>query len=86
MSKYTGLAMERCSHFIPEGGPAWNCCQAVVSVFAEDARYDIGVPSGTRLSIASSRISNEVKSMASYTFEGYSFSTVYRISISQLSR
>ena len=24
----------------PEGRPAWNCCQAVVSVFAQDAGYD----------------------------------------------
>ena len=40
MSKYTELAMERRSHFTPEGRPAWNCCQAVVSVFAEDAGYD----------------------------------------------
>ena len=40
MSKYTDLAMERRSHFTPEGMPAWNCCQAVVSVFAEDAGYD----------------------------------------------
>ena len=40
MSKYTDLAMERRSHFTPDGRPAWNCCQAVVSVFAEDAGYD----------------------------------------------
>ena len=40
MSKYTDLAMERRSHFTPEGSPAWNCCQAVVSVFAEDVGYD----------------------------------------------
>ena len=40
MSKYTDLAMERRSRFTPEGRPAWNCCQAVVSVFAEDAGYD----------------------------------------------
>ena len=40
MSKYTDLAMERRSHITPEGRPAWNCCQAVVSVFAEDAGYD----------------------------------------------
>ena len=40
MSKYTDLAMERRSHFTPEGRPVWNCCQAVVSVFAEDAGYD----------------------------------------------
>ena len=40
MSKYTDLAMERRSVTTPEGRPAWNCCQAVVSVFAEDAGYD----------------------------------------------
>ena len=40
MSKYTDLAMERRSHLTPEGRPAWNCCQAVVSVFAKDAGYD----------------------------------------------
>ena len=40
MSKYTDLAMELRSRFTPEGRPAWNCCQAVVSVFAEDAGYD----------------------------------------------
>ena len=40
MSKYTDLAMERRSQFMPDGRPAWNCCQAVVSVFAQDAGYD----------------------------------------------
>ena len=40
MSKYTDLAMERRSQFNPDGKPAWNCCQAVVSVFAKDAGYD----------------------------------------------
>ena len=40
MSKYTDLAMERRSHFTPEGRPEYNCCQAVVSVFAKDAGYD----------------------------------------------
>lgn len=40
MSKYVDLAMERRRRFTPEGRPAWNCCQAVVSVFAEDAGYD----------------------------------------------
>ena len=40
MSKYTDLAMERRSRFTPEGKPVFNCCQAVVSVFAEDAGYD----------------------------------------------
>ena len=32
--------MERRSVFTPDGRPAWNCCQAVVSVFAQDAGYD----------------------------------------------
>ncbi len=40
MSKYTDLAMERRSRMTPEGRPAWNCCQAVVSAFARDAGYD----------------------------------------------
>ena len=40
MSKYIDLAMERRNQFTPEGRPAWNCCQAVVSVFAQDAGYD----------------------------------------------
>ena len=40
MSKYIDLAMERRGQFTPEGRPAWNCCQAVVSVFAQDAGYD----------------------------------------------
>ena len=40
MSKYTDLAMERRSRFTPEGRPVFNCCQSVVSVFAEDAGYD----------------------------------------------
>ena len=40
MSKYTDLAMERRSHFSSDGRPAWNCSQAVVSVFAKDAGYD----------------------------------------------
>ena len=40
MSKYTDLAMERRSLFTPEGKPAWNCCQTVVTVFARDAGYD----------------------------------------------
>ena len=40
MSKYTDLAMERRSRFTPDGRPEWNCCQAVVSVFARDAGYD----------------------------------------------
>jgi C_GCAxxG_C_C family probable redox protein len=40
MSKYTDLAMERRSQFTPEGRPAWNCCQAVVTAFAQDAGFD----------------------------------------------
>lgn len=40
MSKYTDLAMERRSHFTTEGRPEYNCCQAVVSVFAKDAGFD----------------------------------------------
>ncbi|MBQ8094746.1 MAG: C_GCAxxG_C_C family protein [Clostridia bacterium] len=40
MSKYTDLAMERRSHFTPDGRPVYNCCQAAVSVFAEDAGFD----------------------------------------------
>ena len=40
MSKYTDLALERRSHFTPEGKPRYNCAQAVVSVFAEDAGYE----------------------------------------------
>ncbi len=40
MSKYQDMAMERRSHMTPDGRPVYNCCQAVVSVFAEDAGYD----------------------------------------------
>ena len=40
MSKYTDLAMERRSHIGPDGRPVYNCAQAVVSVFAQDAGYD----------------------------------------------
>ena len=40
MSKYTDMAMERRNCLTPEGRPAWNSCQAVVSVFAQDAGYD----------------------------------------------
>ena len=40
MSKYTDLAMERRGRFTPEGRPEYNCCQAVVTVFAQDAGYD----------------------------------------------
>ena len=40
MSRYTDLAMERRSRLTMDGRPAWNCCQAVVSVFAQDAGYD----------------------------------------------
>ena len=40
MSKYTDLAMERRKQFTPEGRPVYNCCQSVVSVFAQDVGYD----------------------------------------------
>ena len=40
MSKYTDLAMERRRSFSADGRPLWNCCQSVVSVFAQDAGYD----------------------------------------------
>jgi len=40
MSKYIDLAMERRKELNADGKSAWNCCQAVVSVFAEDAGYD----------------------------------------------
>ena len=40
MSRYTDLALERRSHFTPEGRPCINCCQSVASVFAADAGYD----------------------------------------------
>ncbi|MBQ9196098.1 MAG: C_GCAxxG_C_C family protein [Clostridia bacterium] len=40
MSKYTDLAMERRGRFGPDGRPAYNCAQAVVTVFAGDAGYD----------------------------------------------
>ena len=39
MSKYADLAIERRNQFTPERKPAWNCCQAVASVFAKDAGY-----------------------------------------------
>jgi len=40
MSRYTDLALERRRCLTPEGRPAWNCSQAVVTVFAEDLGYD----------------------------------------------
>lgn len=40
MSKYTDLALKRRSDFTPEGRPVYNCCQAAVSVFAQDAGFD----------------------------------------------
>ena len=40
MSKYTDKAAERRSHMTPEGRPAFNCCQTVASVFAEDIGCD----------------------------------------------
>lgn len=39
MSKYTDLALERRGQFTEDGRPCYNCCQAVVSVFAEDLHY-----------------------------------------------
>ncbi len=40
MSKYTDLAMERRTQFSPDGRPVYNCCQSVVSIFAQDVGYD----------------------------------------------
>ena len=40
MSKYTELAMERRKLLDPNGRPVYNCCQAVVSVFAKDLNFD----------------------------------------------
>ena len=40
MSKYTDLAMERRKQFSPDGRPVYNCCQSVVSIFAQDVGYD----------------------------------------------
>ena len=40
MSKYTELAMERRSHFSPDGRPVYNCAQAVVCAFAEETGLD----------------------------------------------
>ncbi len=40
MSRYTDLAMERRACLNREGKPVYNCCQTVVSVFAQDAGYD----------------------------------------------
>ena len=40
MSKYTEAARQRRTLFTPDGRPQYNCCQAVVSVFAEDLGYD----------------------------------------------
>ena len=40
MSKYTDLAMERRQQFSPDGRPVYNCCQSVVSIFAQDVGYD----------------------------------------------
>lgn len=40
MSKYTDLAMERRKQLRPDGHPAYNCCQSVAAIFAEDAGYD----------------------------------------------
>ena len=40
MSKYTDLALERRKQFSPDGRPVYNCCQSVVSIFAQDVGYD----------------------------------------------
>ena len=40
MSKYTDLAMARRSQIAPNGRPVYNCCQAVVTAFAEDMGWD----------------------------------------------
>ena len=40
MSKYTEAARQRRTLFTPDGRPQYNCCQSVVSVFAEDLGYD----------------------------------------------
>ena len=40
MSKYQNEVMERRSRLSPKGSPVYNCCQSVVSVFAEDLGYD----------------------------------------------
>ena len=40
MSKYQDRAMERRQLIGPDGKPAYNCCQSVAAVFAEDAGYD----------------------------------------------
>ena len=40
MSKYTDLAMKRRTKIMPDGHPAWNCCQSVAAIFAKDAGYD----------------------------------------------
>ena len=40
MSKYTDLALERLKQFSPDGRPVYNCCQSVVSIFAQDVGYD----------------------------------------------
>lgn len=39
-SKYQNDVMERRSHLTPEEKPVFNCCQAVVSVFAKDLGGD----------------------------------------------
>ena len=40
MSQYIDRAMERRKIFTPDGKPAYNCCQSVISVFAEDLGCD----------------------------------------------
>lgn len=40
MSKYTDMAMDRREMISADGRPVYNCCQAAVSVFAQDLGYD----------------------------------------------
>ena len=40
MTDYTEAVMARRALLRPDGRPVYNCCQAVVSVFAQDLGYD----------------------------------------------
>ena len=40
MSRYQDRAMERRQIIGPDGRPAYNCCQSVATVFAEELGYD----------------------------------------------
>ena len=40
MSRYQDRAMERRQIIGPDGKPAYNCCQSVATVFAEELGYD----------------------------------------------